>query len=66
MDGMVPVSLFENNCKSVRDDRHPIIDGILPMRLLLCKFSTDNIDKVSMDKGIELDNRFECIIKLIK
>ncbi len=37
MDGMVPVSLFENSSKFLRDDRHPIVDGILPMRLLLCK-----------------------------
>ncbi len=33
VDGIDPVSLFAFRYISVKDERHPILDGILPTRL---------------------------------
>ncbi len=33
VDGIDPVSKFAFSCNCVRDERQPILDGILPTRL---------------------------------
>ncbi len=53
VDGIDLVSLFANSCNCVRDERQPMLDGILPNRLFVYNDMTDSFDKLVMVDGID-------------